>query len=65
MNRLLFLFLLCIASISADTKVKSPIFGNTAEGKSVYVPLKPSPSLTEERRIQQEDQNLTRHGIQK
>jgi hypothetical protein len=51
--------------MSADTKVKSPIFGNTAEGKSVYVPLKPSPSLTEERRIQQEDQNLTRNGMQK
>lgn len=65
MNRLLLLFLLCITSMSADTKVKSPISENTAEGKSVYVPLNPSPSLTEERRIQQQDQNLTRHGIQK
>lgn len=65
MNRILFFCLLCITSMSADNKVKSPISSNTAEGKSVYVPLKPSPSITEESRIQQQDQNLTRNGMQK
>lgn len=66
MNRAAYLLIMVfIISLGAEEGVKSPASVDTSEGKSVYVPVNPPINLSEEARIQAEDQNATRHGLQK
>jgi hypothetical protein len=65
MNRSAFLLMAIIISLSADEGVKSPVSVHATEGKSVYVPVQPPIDIHEEIRIQERDQNATRHGSQK
>lgn len=52
-----------IVSLGAEEGViKSPISVHVKEGKSVYTPVNPPITLGEEARIQEHDQNATRHG---
>jgi hypothetical protein len=64
MNRSAFLLMVLIISLGADERVKSPVSLHAAEGKSVYTPVKLPINLSEEARIQERDQNATRHGAQ-
>ena len=53
-----------IVSLGAEEGIKSPISVHVKEGKSVYAPVNPPINLSEEARIQERDQNATRHGAQ-
>jgi hypothetical protein len=65
MNRATYLLtMVFIVSLGAEEGVKSPMSVDVKEGKSVYAPVKPPIDLSEEARIQERDQNATRHGIQ-
>lgn len=55
-----FLLISIALSLSANQGAKSAVSQDVAEGKIVYVPLKPPIDLREESRIQERDQNTTR-----
>jgi len=65
MNRSAFLLMVIIISMGAAEGVKSPVYVHAAEGKSVYIPLRPPIDVREEMRLQERDQNVTRPGFQK
>lgn len=63
MNRIAGLLILLLALLSAEEKYKSPVSSSVKEGKNLYVPIRDHVNLSEEIRIQQNDQNSTRRGV--
>lgn len=65
MKRAAFLLLMFVASLGAEEGEKSAVSVQVPEGKSVYVPLPSAIDLQAEVRIQENDQNTSRQGLQK
>ena len=60
MNRSITLFLIGLSALHAQDQ--APVSPSTVQGKTVYAPIIKPVNLTEEIRIQKEDQNITKLG---